>query len=234
MTSCFFAPSEEVTPEPTVIVDTLYVTDTVYADCQDTLILQPGSELMDTYVQNNPSLIDTPLPNQHWGLVAAWTASSSFYQIWALFQFDLSGLPSDAIIDSAALTLQATDASHSPFHLVTSSISPGHYNGGNNSFAVRRITSAWSESTVTWNSKPSYDLINQVLAPKTTSNTQTLKVDVTDLISDQFSNPSTNYGFQIMLQSPSLYNNLSFYSSDHDVPSQRPRLEIYYHVSHND
>jgi hypothetical protein len=50
--------------------------------------------------------------------------------------FDLSGIPSDAIIESAVLTLHGSGFSSGQF------------------FVVHRNTASWDESTITWNTRP--------------------------------------------------------------------------------
>jgi hypothetical protein len=80
-----------------------------------------------------------------------------------LFGYSLAGLvPADAVVTQAELVVPA------PFI-------PG---GASATFRLNRITSAWDESTVTWQNKPSYQFVREIALKAGVEN----RVDVTDLI----------------------------------------------------
>lgn len=101
------------------------------------------------------------------------------------------------------------------------------YSGATPSVSAYRITSEWSSSSVTWNSKPSYTTAHG-------SNTATLKsdgwysLDVTRIVSLWQKGVYSNYGFLIK---DSTEDNTShwttFYSSDAASPN-KPELRIVY------
>lgn len=79
----------------------------------------------------------------------------------ALIGFNLSTIPANASIISAALNLYALG----PYGTL-----PGHTGSANSSY-IRRVIQPWNEYTVTWNNQPSTTILNQVtLAQSLSSN----------------------------------------------------------------
>ena len=111
-----------------------------------------------------------------------------------------------------------------------SAINPGHSTlSGPNAALLRRVTSPWSESQVTWVNQPGTDSIGQIsLAPSTSATEDYLNIDVTNMIQDFVNDPSSNYGMMLQQESEIAYRSLVFASSDHPIDSLRPRLEITY------
>ena len=55
-----------------------------------------------------------------------------------------------------------------------------------------------------------------------------LNIDVTELIRDMVSNPSTNFGFIIMNRIENIYRSMNFASSNCSIIDKRPKLDITY------
>jgi hypothetical protein len=139
----------------------------------------------------------------------------------ALFKFDLSSIPAGATITSASLQLFAD---------LNWSTSPTT-GGPNNAGYLSRVTSAWSENVVTWNSQPGITTTNQVTIPGSTSAAQSYTLNVTSLVQDMVS--SANYGFMLKMQDEfNYYKSLMFASSDNANSSTKtPVLTITYNMT---
>ena len=137
----------------------------------------------------------------------------------SLLQFDLSSIPSNAIIDSAHLFLyySRTFVSENPAFT-------GHF--GSNSFEIKRIIESW-DNTTTWNTQPLTTNVNKVSVSASTSSTQDYpKINVTGLVNDQFK--LGNKGFMLNHQTESPYKVTCLTSSNEAIVSNRPKLVIYY------
>jgi hypothetical protein len=137
-----------------------------------------------------------------------------------LIKFDLSSIPSNAVIDSAYLSLYYSQnfvADNPPF--------TGHF--GSNAFEIKRIVQDWNPSSTNWNNQPATTNTNQILAAASQSQTQNyLNLNVKNLIADQVQNG--NFGFLIKHQTESPYKLTSLTSSEERNPAIRPKLIVYY------
>lgn len=140
-----------------------------------------------------------------------------------LLKFDLSALiDSAAIVDSAFLFL---------YHNPTSS-DQGHSTlSGSNATFLRRVTSAWDETTVTLNTQPTYDTAGEYKIPSTTSGTENYRIPVKDMVQLMLDTTEGNHGWILMLENETAYRSMIFASSDNLDQTIRPRLDIYYRVS---
>ena len=76
--------------------------------------------------------------------------------------------------------------------------------------------------------KPTTTALHEVLLPQSTSDGQDYeRVDVTELVRDMLSAPSSNHGFLMRLQDEVVkHREVSFTSSDYAVDVRRPKLEV--------
>ncbi len=195
------------------------------SEAQITITLQPGpDEGKDAMVWG---ALNLGLNNINYGsddrlLVHAWTNSSVPDTSRSLIEFNLSSIPAGATIINASLNLYNNPTTIS-FDGQHSSLT------GPNSSVIRRITQAWDEKTVTWNTKPEFVTFNEVLLePSTSPNEDFLNVNVTQLVQDMVDNPSLNFGFMLQLQTELEYRALVFASSDHLDATLHPKLVISY------
>ena len=191
---------------------------------QTTIVLQPGSLLgKDAYFRNL-----RPDSNQgsHTSFTSiAWTYSSVPVIARSIIDFDFSLIPSEAVIISAELSLynnpksQNNNGQHSTLN-------------GSNTVVLKRVTSRWNETTVTWNNQPTTTSVNQVFIPQSTSpNQDYTNIDITRLVQDVIDNPSSSYGFMMSLETEEFYRAMIFSSSDHPDPSKHPKLVIRYRLN---
>lgn len=138
----------------------------------------------------------------------------------ALLRFDLSAIPATAVVQSADLYLYATGFINSAL--------PGHF--GNNASVIERVTTTWSESSVTWNSAPGTTTTGAASLPQSSSNMQDYITNVTTMTQYMVTNPSQNHGFlfRMVVENPASAAGLLFWSSDHSDPNKRPKLCVTY------
>lgn len=202
--------------------------DTTAAEC---ISLQPHNTSCDNGIDAViGDCVSCGNPNSNFGshddmIVASWTVGGNPSNTRALLNFDLSAVPANAVITSASLSLY-----HNPNSL---SGNIGHsQNGGSNAAWLRRVTSAWTEYGVTWNSQPTTSTQNQVVLPASNSTTEDyLNIDVAALVQDIVSNPAQSFGMMIQLQTESPQRSLLFASSDHANPARHPQLDVCYTFS---
>ncbi|QHS63806.1 DNRLRE domain-containing protein [Chitinophaga agri] len=104
-------------------------------------------------------------------------------------------------------------------------------NTGPNDCFIDRITSPWSEDSVTWNKRPSISFMHQTALQGSRGEAQTwnyhVTVDVTALVQDMIDLPAdSSHGFCIRLQKETYYVNLAFASSEYVVSTLRPALTL--------
>jgi hypothetical protein len=169
------------------------------------IVLQPGPEGHDAEIDNG-------LPNQNWGglsdLVINWFGGARSV---GLISFDLSAVPSGATINDASLSL---------FHRVN--------NNNGQTYQIFRVTSSWAESTVTWNTQPTFDPV--AVASLTIGDTSSglyRSWDITALVQGWVSGTYQNYGMWIE-EVPIQGSGTAFFESSDGQADRRPILDITY------
>ena len=117
-----------------------------------------------------------------------------------------------ALINSAILSLNGTS-----WHVYDSNLSQTEV-------AVKRITSSWGESSITWNSQPQ---IGETILTKKLGSPVLYDFDITSLTNNWLRGTQSNYGVVIMLYNESVRQEATFHSSDISGSTQ-PKLTIKY------
>jgi hypothetical protein len=190
-----------------------------------TLTLQPGpNNGKDAEASSySPNLVSAISPYTN---LYAWTISGVPITKRFYLGFDISSIPTNAVVDSAFLSLsfgQTYIDNGGNYH-------DGH--DGNNVFTINRVTSNWQENTLTWNTQPSFVATNQVVIPAYTYNRQHYpKMNVKNLVADMVANPANSFGFCMKHQDENVYR-LTFFATSNEVnnPNLRPQLQVYYHL----
>lgn len=152
-----------------------------------------------------------------------WTCGGSPCELTALFRFDLSSIPSNAIVTDARLSLFAHPQQ------LNGNIALGPMYGTANTSTLFPLLSNWSYSQTTWTQFPSYTSINSVSLPQSTSNPQDyLQLDVTNSVMQMVSNPSQNFGWVLKMDGTNYYNSMIFCSGDFSDSTKHPLLEVTY------
>jgi len=151
-------------------------------------------------------------------ICAHWTWNATPGTLKSLLKVDLSSIPLYSTIQSATLSL----------YYNTLSSSNGQQ--GTNASYLQLITSAWSPTTVTWNTQPSTSTTAEVLLPMSTTMTEDYPgIDVTNLISNLYQFPNTYYGIELNLQdSVTMYSAMKFFNESASDTTKTPKLVICY------
>jgi hypothetical protein len=180
--------------------------------------IQPSNETQATatFYAVADATVRSTQPNTNFG-GEHYLAVSYYYDEWAdeeitLLRFNLDSLPVNAVIDSAVMELYLFYAAgQSPKSLVT-----------------YRVTSSWSEYSVTWNTFPSADPTGVVSSVDSVINSYK-SWSITGMASYWHSNPANNHGVYIRrLTSETNSFERIFESKDH--MEEMPRLVITYHL----
>ncbi len=137
-------------------------------------------------------------------------------------KFSLQNLPSNARIIDAKLVLKAPNS--------TTSIQGGHQ--GNNSWRIEEVLGSWSESTITWNNKPSTSVDSVAYYfSETKSKSQNYETDITAMVMRWLK--GSNNGLMLRLNDEKTFTSLIFASKEHPNSNFHPSLEIQYYVLQN-
>ena len=182
-----------------------------------TLTIQPdGAAGKDSYVNKM-------YPTQNYGLERNTFAGVYAADVWwrTYIQFDVSSLPSGAVIENASLELYYFAA------VSTASAGP---------IGAYKVTSSWNESSITWNDQPtaSSTATDTVIVPA--ANTSSfLSWNITALVegwrSRNINIRTTNYGVMLRDADESTIEQYKgFHTSDETAVSERPKLVITYYI----
>lgn len=131
-----------------------------------------------------------------------------------LVRFDLSGIPSGTPISQAQLWLYLS-SSREPTQSTARTI------------ATYRVASAWTESSVTWNTRPSFgSMYNWISIPHNAFSWYS--VDVTHLMREWVNGQYPNYGIWLFGNESSTDQNWRGFSTREGAADRRPYLAITY------
>lgn len=193
---------------------------------QTTVVFQPhGSAGQDISFGDNPAYLSPDSNLTELGAVQ-WTCGGAECELMSLLKFDLSSIPANATVIDAKLSLYANTQQ------LNGNIALGPMYGIDNSSTLYPITSPWSMSTVSWVTMPSFSTSNTtVLQTSTAAYQNYLNINVTSSVSQMVSNPSTNFGWMLRINTPNYYNSMIFCSSNFPDSTKHPVLEVTYITS---
>lgn len=141
-------------------------------------------------------------------LVVANASCTNVRNARSYVKFDLSSLPSGATIESATIRMVGGPTSISSTPVL-----------------ARRVTSSWSESTLTYNSRPSTSSSGAVTGAAVASgSTEVLTLDVTAMVAARGTATIAN-GWELR---PNGNNDSWWYSSEWGTVEDRPTLTVIY------
>jgi hypothetical protein len=211
-----------------------------------TVSFQPDSSGIDSYIVATQSCVagasaansaNGNQGNLDYLAAIAWTFNNNGCatgQFRSLIKFaSVSNIPSTATIISAKLSLYGVNNNNSSISpLIPNSTYPGspYTSFGSNDTWLYRITSPWSENTLTWNNQPAFSTNTAIGISASTSkfDFNATDIDVTALVKEMIIPANGNYGFLLKLRDETYYRAINFASSDNATASLRPKLVINY------
>ncbi len=186
-------------------------------------VLQPSKgQGKDAHIGNRTDVVNKNDGNSVQSGAYAWTwngdgLGAGTYR--SLLAFDLSALPSDAVVSSSVLTLYANNGIEGT----------GHSNlSHSNASKLYRITEKWDELGVTWANQPAINSVASGVLAQNTTAFQNYSIDLTNDVADMVTNPSANNGWLLKMDNENYYAGLFFHSSDNADALKAPKLEISY------
>lgn len=178
----------------------------------DTLILQPGQEGIDTFVDEG-----FPISNYgNWGILIVGLDEWSYeliYEEHTLIQWDLSDLPPEGATIIEAIMELYCEGYHG-------------YPSGHIHYYI--IIDPWYESTVTWENRPRYSGAVHISTGWPDADSW-LSANITQFVQKWYYGIYANYGIYILSSGTSGLHRAFFKSSDCvSYPDYRPRLTITY------
>jgi hypothetical protein len=183
-----------------------------------TYIASPTNSVNADVLSSSPGITNT---SPDYFQAEQWTYGGTPGESRDMMKFDLSMIPSGAIIQSATLDLYADTNSTN-----------GAMQGTADSSYLLQITSAWDPHTVTWATQPTTDTAGQILLHQSTSpNENYLNLDIAAFVQSWVSHPAQNYGMMAKIITPNHYNHMIFCSGHYADSTLRPHLSICYSVN---
>lgn len=150
-----------------------------------------------------------------------WTKNSDPMNVRHVVKFDLSTIPAGAKIESAELYLYSNPAP------ISGNITEAN-TGGANGFFVRQITTAWTQSSITWNNPPVVSTTTQAYVPHTNDKFKDVVIDLKGSVASMVAN-NANYGWYFKLENEVTYTARIFVGSHSDkFPAKAPKLVVTY------
>lgn len=155
----------------------------------------------------------------------AWTMGGQTMYKRTAMKFVLDDIPVGSRIVSATLYFYSDPTRNS-----TSDGEGNSQLSGSNAFYVERIVQAWNEQTVTWNTQPPSTTDGRILIPASSSTTENIQIDLTNMVQTWINTPSLNYGINLFLQTESHYRSRHYGSMEHTNSAIHPKLIVEYNV----
>lgn len=192
-------------------------------NAQTTLILPPSRDVVVGYHDNYNSANTNYNSSWHCSAISQPGTAGGVNKCRGMMDFDLSSIPADATVLGAFLSLSASGPVDN-LGYVTSVGSMGL-----NACKLVRITSAWNDNTVTWNTQPTTSAVNAVSLAQSSYTLQNyLNIDVTALVQDMVAAPGNSHGFMLKLDNETPSRGLCVYGGLAPQPDKRPSLVVVY------
>lgn len=201
--------------QSTVVVQAYQTTNVdatlIYANVEN-IILQP-----DSTVGKDAPIWDI-LSNQNFG--DAWTVYVGYEPagniLRAFLQFNLSNLPSTAVVIDADLGL---------YYFSSLPSMPS-------SIGVHQVTETWLEDFITWNNQPSSSSVAEIIMSIPADGTfDFIYWNIADLAKGWQDGSISNYGILLRdTDESTIRARKYFYSSDHYDANQHPKLVVDYYI----
>ncbi len=195
---------------------------------QYSLTLDDASGILDAriVISNHPDGAHASSTNYSSYLresMVAWTYSGQPMYFRTVMKFILDEIPIGSQVVSATLFFYSDPT------ITSSSSAEGNSQlSGSNAFYIERITEDWDVLTVTWNNQPASTTSERLLIPASTSTTENIQIDLTDMVQNWINSPTSNYGIKMFLQTESYYRSRNYGSMEHSNTAIHPKLIVEY------
>jgi len=205
-------------------------------DSDQTLILRPdsatGQDCYVSHLDNTPGDGNLNLDSIHELVMARWWFQANNYDSAtqrSYIRFDrLASIPASATVTSAVLYLYGESSSVS--YPYGNSYYPYSNNPPNPGLVQRVVGGPWDQKTICYNNAPALTDVGQDTIPASTSEfNYNVSVNVTNLVQQMVTSPSTNYGFGLRLITEQRFRAMEFSSCEAADSTLRPRLVVRYH-----
>ncbi len=165
------------------------------------------------------SYIDNQYPTTNYGSdtimeVGTYTVSSTTYYKRSFLKFDLSSIPTGAVVNKA--------------HIIVF-----HYNGlaGSNPLRIKRVTDQWYEDTITANNQPAISTNSTDISSTYTMYTDSAKLNVGFMTKWMHFGLLDNYGWdiEVLNETDTSTTGIEFYTREASDTNKRPYLLVEYY-----
>ncbi len=191
----------------------------IITHAQTTITITAGSKWQDALLNSRSGYTNTNYGTTNKMQALRWTFGGTPATYRNLIYTDVSDIPAGSTVTSAVLYFY-TDPSWTGN--INSSLS------GSNEAYLEKVTSVWSDGTVTWNNQPSTTATGRIYVPQSSSNLDNPQVNITSLVQDWVDNPSTNNGMMFKLVTEVHYRSRIYASEDYATSAYRPKLVVTY------
>ena len=191
-----------VTPSATP-KSTVRPTATATSQASQEVTIQRGSfgEVRDAYVWESE-----PDDNHNWENLYTGRYDETYKM--TLLHFDLSSLPAGAVVEVARLSIYQSEG------------------GGERLVRAYRVTQAWEEDEITWNT---FTLSDMTVRGSFSAQGQGWKtMEITALV-QEWVGGLANYGFVLHDEAANAYEHEVYHSSEYEEQNLRPKLHIRWH-----
>ncbi|MFZ4631863.1 MAG: trypsin-like peptidase domain-containing protein [Patescibacteria group bacterium] len=148
------------------------------------LLASNASASTNTYLVSSDNIIDSGKASEYqkcstYGDIGSWSSYGG-HSFRYLAKINLTGLSSASQFDKAVFKMDRVSNSWDD----------------DDNYVLYKVTSSWNENSVTWNSQPTYSSTG-IKAQVVSQGVYKYEFDVTSIVKEWLSNPSTNYGFVI-------------------------------------
>jgi S1-C subfamily serine protease len=149
-----------------------------------TCILLAPKAMASTYSVSSDNIIDSGKASEYqkcntYGDIGSWSSYGG-HSFRYLAKINLNGLSSASQFDKAVLKIDRVSNSWDD----------------DDNYVLYKVTSSWNENSVTWNSQPTYSSTG-IKVQVVSQGVYEYEFDITSIVKEWLSNPSTNYGFVI-------------------------------------
>jgi alpha-tubulin suppressor-like RCC1 family protein len=161
-----------------------------------------------------------------------WSASNYRVNQRSVMDFDVASIPADAVILEAKLSLYSMSPQTNDDYRHSSSLIKLNSVYKSNASFIERITTSWTESTVTYSTQPATSTSHRLVLQESQASDQNyVDYDVTGMVQDMLNNPGESFGFMLRLENETKYCRMAFCSREFPDTARWPRLVVKYTIA---